>query len=160
MFTARRPFHPLRLHAALDLLLDGWCAPGAGSGWPAAPMTSCGSSRRRWSSVQLRWKMAGGNGFQRTRVCRSAAAGDGRHRWDDPVRRPALVTDGAGVRCRPGDIVDGLRGALLTGDELCRPDEWPGYPDPFGDWHEEPCDELSPDEPADPWQAHAKEKTR
>jgi hypothetical protein len=35
---------------------------------------------------------------------------------------------------------------LLTDDEMGRRPDWAGYPDPFGDWHEDPCDELS--EPA------------
>jgi len=43
----------------------------------------------------------------------------------------------------PGDIADVLHGALLTDGELSRPDEWPGYLDPFGDWHEDPCGEWS-----------------
>jgi hypothetical protein len=42
----------------------------------------------------------------------------------------------------PDDIVDGLRGALLTDDELSRPNEWPHYSDPFGDWHEDPCGDM------------------
>lgn len=37
-------------------------------------------------------------------------------------------------------ILDGLRAALLTDQELGRPNEWPTYTDPFGDWHEAPCD--------------------
>jgi hypothetical protein len=39
----------------------------------------------------------------------------------------------------PEDILDALRGALLTDTELTRPEDWAHYPDPFGDWHEEPC---------------------
>ena len=48
----------------------------------------------------------------------------------------------------PEDIVDGLRRALLTDDELARPNEWARYADPFGDWHEDPCDD-SPERATD-----------
>jgi hypothetical protein len=41
------------------------------------------------------------------------------------------------------DIVGGLRGALLTDDELSRPNEWASFADPFGDWHEDPCDDMT-----------------
>jgi hypothetical protein len=30
---------------------------------------------------------------------------------------------------------------------MSRPDDWAGYDDPFGDWHEDPCEEVP--EPAD-----------
>ena len=35
----------------------------------------------------------------------------------------------------PEKILAGLRGALLTDDEMARPQSWRHYPDPFGDWH-------------------------
>lgn len=35
-----------------------------------------------------------------------------------------------------------LSRALLTDDELARPETWTAYDDPFGDWHEDPCDQL------------------
>jgi hypothetical protein len=41
-----------------------------------------------------------------------------------------------------------LAGALLTDGEMLAPDEWIDYPDPFGDWHEDPCTD-SADAPAD-----------
>ena len=40
------------------------------------------------------------------------------------------------------EIVDALNGALLTDDEMARPQSWSGYDDPFGDWHEDPCHEA------------------
>jgi len=43
----------------------------------------------------------------------------------------------------PEDIADALRRALLTVDEMSRPNEWPSYEDPFGDWHEDPCEDVS-----------------
>jgi len=43
----------------------------------------------------------------------------------------------------PAEIVDALNGALLTGEEMASPQDWHHYTDPFGDWHEDPCDETS-----------------
>ena len=40
-----------------------------------------------------------------------------------------------------GEIRAALTGALLTDDELAFPDEWNDYPDPFGEFHEDPCTE-------------------
>jgi hypothetical protein len=45
-----------------------------------------------------------------------------------------------------------LRRALLTNEELSRPSEWASYVDPFGDWHEDPCNELVAEE------VHARER--
>jgi hypothetical protein len=44
---------------------------------------------------------------------------------------------------QPAEILDALNGALLTDEEMAAPREWSRYPDPFGDWHEDPCDEIS-----------------
>ena len=35
-----------------------------------------------------------------------------------------------------------LAGALLTDDEMAREQDWAAYDDPFGDWHEDPCDDF------------------
>lgn len=144
MFSARRPFHPQRLHATLDLLLYGvvrtrgrlWLAnrfddvmwiESAGGGmrfeYAGRWLAAMSSSERAYADPQ-----------------RSAlAAAD----WDDRVgdRHVSLTVLVCGAE--PEEIVDGLRGALLTDDELSRPDEWPNYADPFGDWHEDPCEEMS-----------------
>jgi hypothetical protein len=42
----------------------------------------------------------------------------------------------------PAEIVDALNGALLNDEEMNRPQTWPDYDDPFGDWHEDPCHET------------------
>jgi hypothetical protein len=44
-------------------------------------------------------------------------------------------------------VTHALSGALLTDDELTRPESWTQYEDPFGDWHEDPCDELDESAP-------------
>lgn len=41
------------------------------------------------------------------------------------------------------EVLDALRGALLTDDEMASPAEWDEFDDPFGDWHEDPCEHAS-----------------
>jgi hypothetical protein len=73
----------------------------------------------------------------------------------DPERRALgdlMFEEGSGDRhtsltvlvcgATPAEILDGLRGALLTDGEMANPDGWSDYDDPFGDWHEEPCDDA------------------
>lgn len=141
-FTARRPFHPLRLHAAIDLLLDG-VVRTRGRAWLANRPTD------------VMWIESAGGGMHFSNAGKWLAAMDSSERaYVDPERRAMAAIDWDdrfGDRhvsltvlicgARPGDIVDALRGALLTDDELGRPGEWAHYPDPFGDWHEDPCDD-------------------
>jgi hypothetical protein len=46
-------------------------------------------------------------------------------------------------RADPAEILGALNGALLTDEEMASPQDWIRYEDPFGDWHEDPCDEVS-----------------
>ncbi|GAA1245217.1 GTP-binding protein [Prauserella halophila] len=149
MFTAQRPFHPQRLHDALDVLLEGvvrtrgrvWLAgrpddhlwlesAGGGLGirlagcWldsPHAPAWEDVSPERR-TLAALRWDPV----------------------WGDRVQELAVLSH----RADPLLIDHELRRALLTDDELAAgPDRWHGYPDPFGTGHDEPCDDTAAAEP-------------
>lgn len=142
-FSAQRPFHPERLHEAIDVLLDGvvrsrgrlWVASqpdvalwlesaGGGLGighagpWldsPEGPGWEDVSPERR-TLASLRWHPV----------------------WGDRAQELVIVTDQAD----PAEIDHALRGALLTGAELAEGRQaWAHYPDPFGEWHEEPCDD-------------------
>lgn len=142
-FNARRPFHPERLHAAVDLLLAGvvrtrgrlWLAnrpdqvmwlESAGGGlrvacagkWLAA-MTAAEAAKvdaERRLFAELQWE----------------------YRFGDRHTAMTVLVCGA----EPAPILDALGGALLTDRELAAPQEWLGYADPFGDWHQDPCDET------------------
>jgi G3E family GTPase len=144
VFSARRPFHPQRLHAALDLLLDG-VVRARGRLWLA----------NRFDDVM--WFESAGGGLRFEYAGRwLAAMNSSELAYADPQRRALAAADWDGrlgdrhvsitvlvCGAEPEDVVDGLRGALLTHDELSRPDEWASFADPFGDWHEDPCDDMS-----------------
>lgn len=145
-FSARRPFHPGRLHEAIDVLLDGvvrtrgrvWIASqpdvalwiesaGGGLGvghlgpWldtPDAPRWEEVSSERR-TLASLHWDPFYGDRHQEI----------------------VVITHDT----EPRVIETALRGALPTDDELAEGREsWVRYPDPFAKWHEDPCEDIDP----------------
>lgn len=137
-FAARRPFHPGRLHAAVDLLLDG-VVRARGRAWLAS------------GNDEVLWLETAGGG------CRASSGGkwlaamsDSEAAYVCPERR--LLADliwhpahGDRHTCLtalvcgadPAEIRDALTGALLTDDEMRAPGQWARYPDPFGDWSDE-----------------------
>jgi G3E family GTPase len=142
-FTARRPFHPQRLHAAIDMLLDG-VVRTRGRAFVANRLDDVMSIESAGGGVLIEhagtWLAAmGPNELAYTNPERRALASMG---WDDRFgdRHVSLAVLVCGAQ--PAEIDGALRGALLTDDELSRPEEWAQYADPFGDWHADPCDDL------------------
>jgi len=142
-FTARRPFHPQRLHAAIDVLLDG-VVRTRGRAFVAHRLDDVMSIESAGGGVLVQhagtWLAAmGPNELAYTAPERRALAAMS---WDDRFgdRHTSLAVLVCGAQ--PADIDSALRGALLTDDELSRPGDWRQYPDPFGQWHADPCDEL------------------
>lgn len=146
-FTSQRPFHPERLHDAIDVLLDG-VVRTRGRAWVAS------------QPDMALWIESAGGGLGIGHAGPWLAAPDGPDwadvspdrrtlaslRWDplfgDRAQELVVITDQA----TPDEIEAALRGALLTDEELAAGEEaWLRYPDPFGEWHEEPCDDTEID---------------
>lgn len=143
-FDSRRPFHPGRLHACLDLLLDGVIRT-RGRLWLASQpdramwLESAGAGLRVSSAGKWLAAMTGPerDGVDTQRRALAALGWDDRH--GDRHTAMAILVCGAD----PDDILDALHGALLTDEEMRYPRDWTEYDDPFGDWHEEPCTDLT-----------------
>ncbi|GAA3661139.1 G3E family GTPase [Lentzea atacamensis] len=133
-FTERRPFHPMRLHNALDVLLED-VVRTRGRVWVASQpdqalwLESAGGGLRvgnlgPWLAAMDDWAEADAE--------RRAAAD---LQWDpyygDRSQELFVIT-----RSDPGEIVAALRAALVTDEELALVSEL-DFADPFADWHEE-----------------------
>ncbi|WP_024802196.1 ribosome hibernation factor-recruiting GTPase MRF [Nocardia sp. BMG51109] len=150
-FATDRPFHPARLHEALDVLFDG-------------VVTARG---RIWLATQpdeVVWLESAGGGLRVGGAGRwlaamtpreSADADPGRRalaalRWDEHFgdRDISLVVLACDVD--PAEIRRALHWALVDDAELLlarsAPDLVAQWEDPFGDWHTDPCaDETDAD---------------
>lgn len=142
-FGARRPFHPERLHHAIDVLLDG-VVRTRGRIWLATRPEACLWLESAGGGLQVGyvgdWLAADGDAaWERADPERRAAAALRWHpRWGDRVQELAILADGAD----PDDIDAALREALLTDVELARGETaWRALPDPFGFWHADPCED-------------------
>ncbi|MEU3269332.1 GTP-binding protein [Saccharomonospora sp. NPDC006951] len=144
LFTDRRPFHPQRLHEAFDVLLDG-VVTTKGRIWLASQpdavlwLEAAGGALRvghagTWLAAAHDdvWERAGAER-------RAKAALDWDPFFGDRTQELAILSHQAS----PEAITEALREALLTDDELAGGQEsWRGYPDPFGSFHTDPCDDL------------------
>lgn len=144
VFIQRRPFHPQRLHDAMDVLLDG-VVRAKGRIWVASQPDS------------ILWLESAGGGLRigHTGTWLAAMTPDEQAEtdperqavaaltWDpyygDRSQELVIVTHMA----NPNEINSALTEALLTDSELSDgQDMWRQYPDPFGSWHTDPCDDL------------------
>jgi G3E family GTPase len=142
-FSARRPFHPERLHAAVDTLLDG-VVRARGRLWLANRgdqvmwLESAGGGLRVASAGKWLAAMTSSEVAYVDPDRRAFADLMWEHRFGDRHTSMTILACGAD----PVVIADALNGALLTDDELAHPDAWIRYHDPFGDWHQDPCYET------------------
>ncbi|QIV82654.1 ribosome hibernation factor-recruiting GTPase MRF [Mycolicibacterium frederiksbergense] len=145
-FNARRPFHPERLHQAIDALLDG-VVRARGRAWLASQPDTVVWIESAGGGLGVgdagRW-LAGMSESDRAYADPERTAMAASH-WDDRFgdRHIALTILVCGAN--PGTIMTALHGALLTDAELDNPQGWAGFPDPFGEWHEDPCSERAHD---------------
>ncbi|MEV4158168.1 GTP-binding protein [Nocardia salmonicida] len=156
-FAARRPFHPQRLHEALDVLLDG-VVTARGRVWLATQpdhvvwLESAGGGLRvggagRWLDAMSAEEQAAVDPDRRA----MAALGWDERFGDRDVSLVILAHD-----ADPVEIRHALHWALVEDDELMLVERSPErvalWEDPFGDWHEDPC--------ADPTEATASASER
>nr|WP_206037869.1 GTP-binding protein [Rhodococcus sp. HNM0569] len=148
-FEARRPFHPGRLHDALDVLFDGvvtargrlWIATQPGT---ALWLESAGGGLRVGDGGP--W-MAALSPDEQDALDAERRAHAALH-WADPYgdRHNALVVLVCGAD--PDDVRGALHAALVTDAEFADPAQWADWNDPFGSFHEDPCEPgLSDAEP-------------
>ncbi|WP_063052923.1 ribosome hibernation factor-recruiting GTPase MRF [Nocardia arthritidis] len=143
-FAAARPFHPARLHQALDVLLEG-VVTARGRVWLATQadevvwLESAGGGLRvggagRWLAAMPEEELAEVDPERRAMAAL---------RWDErfgdrDVSLSILVHD-----ADPAEIREALHWALVEDEELRlverAPERVAQWEDPFGEWHADPC---------------------
>lgn len=144
-FAASRPFHPARLHEALDVLFDG-VVTARGRIWLATQpnevvwLESAGGGLRVGGAGPWLAAMSPSEWEQADPTRRAMAA----LRWDEQfgdrdISLVILVHD-----ADPAEIRQALHWALVEDDELRlverAPERVAQWSDPFGEWHADPCD--------------------
>lgn len=145
VFEADRPFHPHRLHEAIDVLLDGVVCSRGRLWLTSSPdnlllLESAGealgvSRGGRWLAARTDAECAGLDP-----VTRAMAAA----RWNDEHgdRHSSIVV--VTYAADPAEITEALTAALVTDDEIARGGVYlASLPSPFGDIHQDPCDDSS-----------------
>lgn len=136
-FAERRPFHPMRLHNAVDVLLEG-VVRTRGRVWVASQpdealwLESAGGSLRvgnlgQWLAAEQDWSEA-------DEERRAVAAAQWHPRYGDRSQELVVITKSGSF----GKITAALRDALVTDEELELMDELE-FVDPFADWREPSC---------------------
>ncbi|MDF2822594.1 MAG: hypothetical protein K0R68_2 [Mycobacterium sp.] len=139
-FSARRPFHPQRLHDALDRLLDG-VVRARGRLWlanrpeHAMYLESAGGGLRVSSAGKWLAAMTSSEISYVDNERRALADLMWEYRFGDRHTSMTILVCGAD----PAEVLDPLQHALLTDAEMNHQNRWVEYHDPFGDWHTEPC---------------------
>lgn len=140
-FSATRPFHPGRLHEAIDVLLDG-VVTARGRAWVATQpdealwIESAGGGLRvasagKWLAAMTPEEQ---DGVDTSRRAMAAL------RWNDEFgdRDTSLVV--LVHAADPSEIDRTLQWALVSDDEMTDRHAWAEWNDPFGQWHEDPCE--------------------
>jgi G3E family GTPase len=134
-FVERRPFHPARLHDALDVLLEGvvrtrgrlWVASQPDS---ALWLESAGGGLAVGNLGQ--WLAAVEDWSDATAERRAAATVMWDPHYGDRSQELVVITASAS----PDEITAALCGALVTDEELALSGEL-SFADPFAEWHDE-----------------------
>ncbi|MBF6217011.1 GTP-binding protein [Nocardia abscessus] len=143
-FAAARPFHPARLHEALDVLLDG-VVTARGRIWLATQpdevvwLESAGGGLRvggagRWLAAMPEAELAEADPERRAMAAL---------RWDERFGDRDISLSILVHEADPAEIREALHWALVEDDELRlverAPERVAQWEDPFGDWHADPC---------------------
>ena len=140
-FSANRPFHPERLHEAIDVLLEG-VVTARGRVWVATQpdealwLESAGGGLRVASADRWLAAMTPAEQDQLPTARRAMAALSWDERFGDRHSSMVVLVHAAD----PSDIDRTLQWALVTDEELADEAAWESWPDPFGQFHEDPCD--------------------
>ncbi|MHC1560074.1 ribosome hibernation factor-recruiting GTPase MRF [Actinomycetospora sp. C-140] len=142
----RRPFHPERLHAAIDVLLHG-TVRARGRVWVASQPEHVLWLESAGGALQIglagTWLAADPQAWDDAEDERRAAASlSWDERFGDREQQVVVLVHDAD----PTGIVEALDAALLTDAELALgEDAWRRFPDPFEHRHVDPCEDV-PDE--------------